>query len=334
MNVIIIGSCAFDSMEYHLHDAFIHAGHLCSIVDPLDRAWVKGKYGNVIDYLARRYSDTYDKKLFLKYARKVCAMQPNLVICVYRFIHPCFVSYLKANCECMVIQVNPDALTTFEYQQIFASDYDLYFTKDPYIVRFMQDNMKLKVKLYHEAFNPRVHKKPEISKVAAEEKAQVDVMTYGTIYPYRSRMLYEVIKSGISLQVYGTKPNRFFDSKLSAAYQNRYLSGNEKAKSLFGAKVVFNQMHYAEIESVNNRFFEVNGCGAFQLSDYRPILKDLLPIDPELVSFRSIDEGIDKLRYYLAHPTERHEIADKVYRHFMENYTYDHLVLYLLNATF
>lgn len=93
-------------------------------------------------------------------------------------------------------------------------------------------------------------------------------------------------------------------------------------------------MHYAEIESVNNRFFEVNGCGAFQLSDYRPILKDLLPIDPELVSFRSIDEGIDKLRYYLAHPTERHEIADKVYRHFMENYTYDHLVLYLLNATF
>ena len=54
MNVIIIGSCAFDSMEYHLHDAFIHAGHLCSIVDPLDRAWVKGRYGNVIDNLARR----------------------------------------------------------------------------------------------------------------------------------------------------------------------------------------------------------------------------------------------------------------------------------------
>ena len=26
MNVIIIGSCAFDSMEYHLHDAFIHTG--------------------------------------------------------------------------------------------------------------------------------------------------------------------------------------------------------------------------------------------------------------------------------------------------------------------
>ena len=58
-------------------------------------------------------------------------------------------------------------------------------------------------------------------------------------------------------------------------------------------------MHYAEIESVNNRFFEVNGCGAFQLSDYRPILHELLPIDPKLVSFNSIDEGIRKTIDYM-----------------------------------
>ena len=89
-------------------------------------------------------------------------------------------------------------------------------------------------------------------------------------------------------------------------------------------------MHFAEVEGVNCRFFEVNGSGAFQLSDYRPILHDLLPIDPELVSFKNIDEGIDKIKYYLAHPQERYEIADKVYKHFKEHYTYDHLVSYIL----
>ena len=89
-------------------------------------------------------------------------------------------------------------------------------------------------------------------------------------------------------------------------------------------------MTYAEIESVNNRFFEVNGCGGFQLLDYRPILKDLLPVDPELVSFKSIDEAIEKIRYYLQNPEERVAISQKIYDHFIDKYTYDHLIQYIL----
>ena len=57
-------------------------------------------------------------------------------------------------------------------------------------------------------------------------------------------------------------------------------------------------------------------------------------MDPELVSFRSIDEGIDKIKYYLHHPEERYEIADKIYQHFIQNYTYDHLIEKILNNIF
>lgn len=51
--------------------------------------------------------------------------------------------------------------------------------------------------------------------------------------------------------------------------RRKYIVGKEKARILYGAKIVFNNLHYAEIESVNNKFFEINGSGAFQLCDYR-----------------------------------------------------------------
>lgn len=334
MKIAIIGSKVNDSLEMNLQDAFAYAGHTAAVFDIYDlkRFSLKPLRGisYTVDKIARTYSDSYDKKLFGKLFRHVKKFSPELVVCVYRFIHPSFVDLCKKE-GAKVIHVNPDALTTFEYQQVFASNYDAWFTKDPYIVSFMRDNMHLNVYQYNEAFNARWHKKPAMIKADCEREVEIDVMTYGTMYPYRCRMLKVVADSGIDLKIFGIIPRRFYNHDLDGCYQNKYITGEEKAKLLYGAKIVFNQMHYAEIESVNNRFFEVNGSGAFQLSDYRPILHDLLPIEPKLVSFNSIDEGIEKIRYYLNHDKERYEIAEVLYQHFMTHYTYDHLVTYILD---
>lgn len=334
MKIAIIGSKSYDSLEYNLNEAFNHNGYECHIFDIYDRSLFKNKhlykYLFQLDFLGRRYVDFYDQRVFNQLYIRVADYKPDLVIGVYRFIHPSFVSKVK-KMGCTVIHINPDQMTTLEYQQIFASDYDTWFSKDPYIVSFMKKNMNLNVKYYNEAFNIRIHCKPDIIKEQCETEVGIDVMTYGTLYPYRTRMLSYLLKDGLDLKLYGTKPNRFYDHSLDKAYENKFITGTEKARLLYGSKIVFNNMHFAEIESVNNRFFEVNGSGAFQLSDYRPILNDLLPVDPELVSFSSIAEGIDKVRYYLTHPTERYSIADIIYRHFTENYTYDHLIKYILN---
>lgn len=337
MKIAIIGSRADDSLESNLQEAFTYLGSDCRIFDIYDlmrfRIGIIRPYVQTLDKLMRTYRDSYDQKLFGKLFEKVKAFYPELVVCVYRFIHPSFVDLCKGQ-GAKVIHVNPDALTTFEYQQVFASNYDAWFTKDPYIFRFMRDNMHLNAAQYYEAFNIRTHKKPEIEKATCERETNIDVMTYGTMYPYRCRMLKAVVDSGINLKIYGVLPNRFYYHDLDSFYQNKYIVGDEKAKLLYGSKIVFNQMHYAEIESVNNRFFEANGCGAFQLSDYRPILHKLLPVDPNMVSFRDIDEGIDKIKYYLNHDQERLDIAKTIYNHFVQHYTYDHLVKYILERTF
>lgn len=333
MRIVIIGSRSFDSLEFNLQESFNYNGHTCEVFDIYD-TWCYNinplkKYTYILDWLGRRYSDKYDQMIFERLRKKVLNYRPDLVIGIYRFIHPEFVKSIK-DARIKIIHINPDALTTFEYQQLFVEAYDIYFTKDPYILNFMKNNLKLNVKLYNEAFNIRTHKKPLLDKRLCEDEIKIDVSTYGTMYPYRSRMLSHLLGKDYNLKVYGVKPHRFYNSILDDVYQNEYIVGERKSRILYGSKIVFNQMHYAEIYSVNNRFFEVNGSGGFQLSDYRPILKDLLPIDPEYISFKSIDEGVEKIRYYLAHTQERIEIAEKIYNYSIQYFTYDHLIKYIL----
>ena len=150
-------------MESNLQEAFSFAGHDARIFDIYDlkRFSIGGisTFTHTVDKLFRTYSDRYDCRLFRKLFSFVKEFSPDLVICVYRFIHPSFVDLCKSQ-GAKVIHINPDQMTTLEYQQVFASNYDVWFVKDPYMQRFMRDNMHLNVKLYNEAFNVRTHKKP------------------------------------------------------------------------------------------------------------------------------------------------------------------------------
>ncbi|MGK4222810.1 CgeB family protein [Parabacteroides distasonis] len=329
MRITIIGSKSFDSLEYNLNETFNQQGHSCSIVDIYSSSVSGNKRFRTFDTLARRYSETYDRSVFNRVLDNVLRRDPDLVIGVYRFIHPELVRKIKAK-EIHIIHINPYALTTFERQQLFVESYDLYFIKDPYMMRFMRDNMNLNVRLYNEAFNTRIHKRPKQNKSICEQEENIDVLAFGNMYPYRTRMLTILKKREVRLALYGKK-GAYFSSELDDCFQGKYIVGEEKARILYGAKIVFNNLHYAEIESVNNKFFEINGSGAFQLCDYRPILKDLLPVDPELVSFRTIDDAVEKINYYLDHPQDRYDLSNLIYNHFVEHYSYDSLVQYVLN---
>ena len=336
MKVAIIGSDKIDSMEYHISDAFSELGHEVKIFDSHNFI----KFGNSklnsvsysIDNFIRIHSDRYDQKKHNKIRSLIKNYEPELIVCFYRDIHPSLINDLK-NDSNSIIHINPDAMTTLGYQQVFAANYDAWFTKDRYMARFMKDNMHLRTFIYNEAFNHRFNPKPKCDKREMEQKVNIEISTYGTLYPYRVRMLNE-IRKGIDadFKIYGVKPHRFFNSELATCFTGEYIYGMRKSEVLYGSKIVLNNMHFAEIESVNCRFFEINGSGGFQLSDYRPILKELLPIDPELVSFKNTNEAISKIKYYLSHPDERYELASIIYQHFINNYTYDHLVQHVLDC--
>lgn len=331
MKIAIIGSKDFDSLEYHLNDTLETMGHEIFHVDLNDVIPVNIRYNQLLRLLSKKYDDY----IFNKIANKVIESKPDLVIAVYRFIHPNCIKTIKSNLKNVkVIHINPDAITTFDLQQIFASEYDAWYTKDPFIVDFMKNKMKLNTFYFPEALNPKVHKPYEGDRVDTEKKVDIDVVSFGNMYPYRQKMLEEIIKSGVNLSIFGVHNKRFFNPLIKENFRNEFITGDRKAEIITGSKIVFNNFHYAEIESVNVKFFEINGIGGFQLCDYKKVLEEYSPIDPEKYSYKSIDEAIEKIKYYLEHPQERYEIANLQCEHFHENHTYEVRLNEVLNYFF
>lgn len=119
MKIVIVGSKSFDSLEYNLNETFNQQGHSCSIVDIYSSSVSTNKWLRTFDTLARRYSETYDRSVFNRVLDSVLRRDPDLVIGVYRFIHPELVRIIKLN-RIHIIHINPDQLTTLERLQLFV----------------------------------------------------------------------------------------------------------------------------------------------------------------------------------------------------------------------
>ncbi|WP_420151531.1 CgeB family protein [Spirosoma sp.] len=328
MHVVVVGSKAFDSLEYHLADSLRMLAHTSIILDVTDIMPVPAK----INYWGSRFVERYDRMVSQRLANKIVSLGPDLVLVVYRHLHPILVERVKQQLPgTPVVQINPDHLSNLEKQQIIAADFDCYFSKEPYIVDFLRNKAGLNAHYLAEGFNPRVHQKPTVEKFVAEWLTNIDVLIFGNLYAYRARMVDQLIRAGVNVAVYGTQ-GPYLIPAVRSAFRKQYLVGEAKNRLLYGAKIVFNNFHYAEVTSVNQKYFEVNGIGAFQLSDYKATVDEYTGVPSEQVTYRTLPEAIDKIRYYLAHSSERHELAQQQYQHFQQQHTFDRRVETLLRT--
>lgn len=85
---------------------------------------------------------------------------------------------------------------------------------------------------------------------------------------------------------------------------------------------------------VNPRTFELASVGAFQLVDERTLLPELFEPGKELVTFRDPKDLKDKIAYYLAHPEERFEIAQRGRERVLREHTYGHRLQKMLSIIY
>ncbi|MZP29451.1 glycosyltransferase [Heliobacterium undosum] len=91
------------------------------------------------------------------------------------------------------------------------------------------------------------------------------------------------------------------------------------------AKVVFNPSWAADgdfsIPQNKLRLYEAAGCGAFQLTNYSQALLESFREDEEIAFFRSDDELLHKVLYFLDHGEEREAIAEAGYRRALRDHS-------------
>lgn len=84
-------------------------------------------------------------------------------------------------------------------------------------------------------------------------------------------------------------------------------------------------------DDVNMRCFEVTGSGGFLLTNRIPSLEELFIDGKEIVMYDSIDDMVEKAKYYLEHEEEREAIAQAGYARSMRDHQMSMRVDVILN---
>ncbi len=72
----------------------------------------------------------------------------------------------------------------------------------------------------------------------------------------------------------------------------------------------------------NMRLFEATGVGAMLLTDEKVNLGEMFEVDREVVTYRTHEECLEKIRYYLSHDRERQAIAEAGQKRTLSDHTY------------
>lgn len=109
-------------------------------------------------------------------------------------------------------------------------------------------------------------------------------------------------------RLFGEFPNFYYGQALF----------EEAGKKFCESKICFN---ISMTTDLNMRNFEVMGTGSFLLTNWIPSIEEVFEDGKHLVLYRSLDEMVDKAKYYLEHNEEREKIAQAGYEEVLKNHT-------------
>lgn len=147
------------------------------------------------------------------------------------------------------------------------------------------------------------------------------VVFVGSCFPLRRAFLEAANWDGVDLRLYGNYEGTPDDSPLQPYIRNRLIDNEFTARIYRGASIglSFHRIERwwgqpdlidpGEAYSVGPRTYELAACGCFQVSDYRPALREIF--DETVPIFQTPEEMEREVRFYLRDPMRRAELATR-----------------------
>lgn len=241
----------------------------------------------------------------------------DVAISVEQSLMPVTVAKIKRG-GCRIALWYPDSVANISRMAMIASDYDALFIKDPLFVQRLDRVYGLPAVYMPEACNPQWHRP------VGQSGREPFIVVVGNLYPTRARLLRRLQDAGIPLKLYGANFPRWYDAgSLAKLFTYRFVTGEDKSRVFREARGVLNNLHPAEMNSVNCRLFEATGAGAAVLCEHRPILQDLFQVNKEVLSFSTFDELVDHCRALLDGGGLTQKIGDAATRRAHAEHTYE-----------
>lgn len=320
MRILVSGNLFEDTFARNIVVTAEHLGHAVLGVEESPMQKYHSRYLSSIGSTLARVFPSVERSRYKRLLKAVQCFKPDLVLVCHGRLPPEVVKCIKIMSAAKVAVWFPDHLANLGRQYLLAAPFDALFFKDRYMAETFREKLELNAHYLPEACNPLWHRRVKPSE-ADRKKYGCDLCTASNMYYYRARML--EIFNDYDLKIWGKSYPSWLESPLRGHYPGIYVAELEKAKAFNSAKIVLNTMHFGEILSVNCRLFEAAGCGVFQVADDKPVLPELFEPEREIVTFRTRAELKEKVDYYLAHPEERQEIADRAYDRAHREHTYE-----------
>ncbi len=222
-----------------------------------------------------------------------------------------------------------------EYWKEMAKRYDFFFIIQK--GEFEEILLKLGVTNHHYvplAADTDIHRPVELTEEDRKRYGSA-VSFMGAGYYNRRHILKSLADQDLKLWGNGWQNSGALESFIQEG--GRRISTEEIVK-VFNASLINLNIHSSQTtkgleekkDYINPRTYEIAACRAFQLVDLRNHLKDQFDLTDELVTFDSEEELRRLVEHFLKNPKEREEFAHSAYRRVVNEHTYVHRVLDML----
>lgn len=216
------------------------------------------------------------------------------------------------------------------YQKVYFNwfsnnyqNYDYVFTNDSYMFENFFNKSSAKLCNISMTINPDYYKVQSLSKKDIA-KYSCDVCFVGAFDNRREKILGKIKEiEGLNLKIFGWK--RWKKSVLAPLYHGP-LNLEGMAKLYRCAKICLNVNGVGAnagpvLNGVSLKTFEIPASGGFQLSDYRKDVDSLFKAGEEVEIYRSDEELIDKIKFYLDNEEARNKIAGAGHKRVLADHT-------------
>jgi spore maturation protein CgeB len=316
MRVGVIGPTDPDTFADNIAHCLPHIGVEAVPLGP-STPQPRNKLLRLATELAQRQTAETEQWFQRPLIRRVRDSDCDVIINVEQSLMPTTVAKIRSSGPRIALWY-PDPVSNISRMAMVASDYDALFLKDPLFARRLAQVCGLPATYLPEACNPQWHR--PIGHAGQEPF----IVFVGTLRPTRMRLLARLLDAGIPLKLYGMDFPRWSDpGSLAGLFTNSYVTREAKSRVFREARGVLNDLHPAEMTSVNARLFEATAAGAAVICEHRDVLHDLFRINEEILAFSTFDELVDHCRLLLKEPDLSRTIGDAATARAHAEHTYE-----------
>jgi spore maturation protein CgeB len=204
--------------------------------------------------------------------------------------------------------------------------YDLVISSLPNLVEYFR-SLSVPSELNRLAFEPAV-----LSRLKRDEP-EVPVSFVGSFHrAHATRVSFlEHLCSSLELEVWG---NGLSGLRRDSPVHSRFVGaawGVAMYQILRRSKMTLNHhVDIADSYANNLRLYEATGVGTLLVTDWKRNLHEMFEVGKEVVAYRTAEECVKLIRYYLEHEEERSQIARAGQERTLREHTYAHRMQQLL----